>query len=258
MITANLLGGLSNQMFQIATAYALAVDNNDQCAFPLDRKEMGQGNIARTYVNNVFRNIKELPKGWKPSFKYIEPCLNYVPIPYQPNMMIEGYFPSEKYFKSHKDEICAMYKDCNMILKLKEKYKDILKSSVSMHIRRGDYRKCASILPPLARGYYTRALEYIEDNSDISNILIFSDDIPYCKRRFSDKRVTFVEGNADYIDLYLMTLCNHNIIANSGFSWWGAYLNENKNKIMCVPSIWFGYAGPKGIVDNYLENSVRI
>jgi hypothetical protein len=258
MVTVNIRGGLSNEMFQIATAYALALDNNDICAFPFDGNERGQGKPVRAYTKNIFKHIKELPKGWKPEFVYKEPTLNYVPIPYQKNMMLDGYFPCVRYFDHRKKEIFALFKDNIILDYLEEKHSDILPNSVSIHVRRGDYLQFPTFLVPKPIGYYRRALLYIESKVKIENILVFSDDIKWCKRRLSDQRITFIEGQPDYEDLYLQSLCKHNIISNSGFSTWGAYMNENKSKIICAPSIWFGTSGRQGISDNYFKEMVKI
>jgi hypothetical protein len=258
MISCLPMGGLSNQMFQIAAVYSLAKDNNDECAFPFDRMELGQGYPVRNYATNIFRNIKELPADWVPEFRYNETNLNYTPIPYHKNMQVKGYFPSEKYFIHHKKEIFDLYKDYDVIKVIKKKFTSILADSVSFHIRRGDYLKNPAVLPVLSRSYYVRGLAFIEGKTKVDNILVFSDDIPWCKRNFSDKRITFIEDQKDYEDLYLMTLCSHNVIANSGFSWWGGYLNESKDKIVIAPAIWFGSAGVPGVRDNYAKEMIKI
>ena len=76
--------------------------------------------------------------------------------------------------------------------------------------------------------------------NNCDNFLIFSDDIVWCKNNFVGDKFIFIEGEEDYIDLWLMSLCNHNIIANSSFSWWGAWLNKNNNKTVIAPKNWFG------------------
>jgi len=105
--------------------------------------------------------------------------------------------------------------------------------------------------------YYNRALAYIESKVQIDYILVFSDDIGWCKANFSDPRIKFIEGQPDYMDMYAMSGCNYNIIANSSFSWWSAYLNENENKIVCAPSGWFGFAFKEDWQDIYCENWIK-
>jgi len=87
--------------------------------------------------------------------------------------------------------------------------------------------------------YYTRGLEIIENKNLIDKIVIFSDDIEYCQQNFKDEKYVFVH-ESDYYDMLLMSMCNHNIIANSSFSWWGAFLNKNENKTVIAPENWFG------------------
>jgi hypothetical protein len=87
--------------------------------------------------------------------------------------------------------------------------------------------------------YYYRAITYIQVERNVENILVFSDDISWCKRSLQGEGFIFIEGLEDWKELYLQSLCNYNIIANSSFSWWGAYLNENENKIVVAPKVWF-------------------
>jgi hypothetical protein len=104
------------------------------------------------------------------------------------------------------------------------------------------------------------SLEYIQAalkqfSDDQYTFLIFSDDIEWCKQVFPDG-VVFIEGNNQYKDLCLMSLCNHNIISNSSYSWWAAYLNQNKNKKIVAPSNWFIPAKP--LTDLYPNNWIII
>ena len=88
--------------------------------------------------------------------------------------------------------------------------------------------------------YFDKATsEIVKKHSDI-RFVVFSDDINWCKEAFKNKNFTFIEDEKDYIDLHMMSLCKHNIIVNSTFSWWGAWLNTNPNKIVIAPKVWFG------------------
>lgn len=266
MITTKLLGGLSNQMFQIAAIQSLAWKHGDECAFPFDRTEMGQGKPVRAYIKNVFRNIKELPRNFRPQYIYDEPIvngqlqLNYKPIPYHKFMQARGYFPSEKYFADYKKEIIQMYKAGDLIEKVQTDFEKSfpLKNSVSIHVRRGDYLLSRDFLTVLPLFYYQRAMREVERQRQIDIILMFSDDIEWCKLNFNDKRMVFIEGHPDYEDLYLMSLCENHIIANSGFSWWGSYLNESEDKIVVAPKKWFGVNGPAGFYDQYLPTMIQV
>jgi hypothetical protein len=259
MITAHLKGGLGNQMFQIAAAYSLALDNGDECAFYFGNPNINQGNPARYYVANVFRELIELSEDLviKPNYsevRYMEPRFNYDPILYREGIVLQGFFQSEKYFKHHRKEIIKLFKHEDLIPQ------GNYENSVSIHVRRGDYLDpfMSQFIPAQSMDYYNRALAYVESRTKIDHILIFSDDIQWCKANFNDPRMIFIEGQLDYIDMYMMTKCNHNIIANSSFSWWGTWLNENENKIVCAPFRWFGDAFKEDWQDIYCENWITI
>jgi hypothetical protein len=237
MVCANLKGGLGNYMFQISAALSLSLENND--IFIIDEsKSMTVHNNLLTYKSNIFRNfnfgISDYLK------KYDEPFFHYKNILYEKNLIIDGYFQSEKYFSKHREELLKLFSvdDFNKDL-LEKKYINIdFENSCSIHVRRGDYLNYINMHPTLSLEYYQKCVS----ETLCKNILIFSDDILWCKENlmFHDKNVTFIEGNTDYNDLWLMSMCRENIIANSTFSWWGAWLNNNKNKKVFAPKIWFG------------------
>ena len=233
MITAKLNGGLGNKMFQVAVTASLAMDNKDDFAFDLNDTVVHQGNPANTYKSTIFRDLKELPQGWKPSSVFTEQSPQYSPVPFKQGMEIRGYFQSEKYFLNNKDKIVAMFRHEPTINMLIEKYKDILEDSVSLHIRRGDY---VTIGNAREIGYFYRATNILWEEVKTENLLIFSDDIEWCKANFYNAPyIHFIEGQKDYEDLYLMSLCDHNITDMSSFSWWGSYLNFNKDKRVLMP-----------------------
>lgn len=158
----------------------------------------------------------------------------------------EGYFQNEKYFKDIKPELLN---DFTLKDELDDKNKTILKeitktNSVSLHVRRGDYITLAHAnkihgLCPI--DYYNKAIKYIGSHVDCPHFYLFSDDIAWVKENIKiDYPYTVVDfnGEKDYIDMELMKNCKHNIIANSSFSWWGAWLNQNPNKIVIAPKHW--------------------
>ena len=234
MISAMLDGGLGGRLFQIATTYALALDNNDECAFNFSMGSMSQDVPLLTYRDNVYRKIKDLPSDWRPESMYTERRYDYDPIPYRKNLILRGFFSSERYFSHRRKEIIELFKDQQTIETIKLDFKN----SVSLHVRRGDYLVNASYVCP--GSYYKRALDFIDSEALIKNIYIVSDDIRWCKAMFKDERIIFIEGLPDYIDFYIQTLCNHNIIANSTFSRMATFLNENPGKIVVAPAVWFG------------------
>ena len=107
---------------------------------------------------------------------------------------------------------------------------------VSVHVRRADYLNIPEHHTNLQVEYYERAMKNFEGYSPV----IFSDDIEWCKNNLNFNNMVLVEGNSDVEDLWLMSLCKNNIIVNSSFSWWGAYLNKNVDKVVIAPSKWFG------------------
>lgn len=118
------------------------------------------------------------------------------------------------------------------------------KESVSLHIRRGDYLTAEnSIFQNICTPtYYKNAVSYMNSNVVNPYYFIFSNDIEWCKNNLNLDNITFVDWNIgvnSYKDMQLMSLCKHNIIANSSFSWWGAWLNNNPNKVVCVPKRWY-------------------
>jgi hypothetical protein len=248
MISAMLCGGLGGRMFQIAAAYALALENGDECAFNLNMGSLAQGVHPSTYRDNVFRKFKDLPPDWRQAAYYQERRYNYDPIPYQKNLMLGGYYGSEKYFDKYRKKIIELFKDQKTLESIKLNFKN----SVSLHVRRGDYLINASHV--CGEGYYKKAIRFMDSHTQIDRIYIISDDIPWCKETFKDQRITFIEDVPDYIDFYIQTLCTNNIISNSTFSRWGAYLNENPDKIVCAPDVWFGGPIANEITDVFLND----
>jgi hypothetical protein len=121
----------------------------------------------------------------------------------------------------------------------------------SVHIRRGDYISHPLFKNICTVGYYKSAIEYVRNNAVIDNLIIFSNDIKWCEETFCESitglkniYVSWNSGEKSFRDMQLMSLCQNNIVANSSFSWWGAWLNQHDNKIVVCPSIWMnkGYA----------------
>lgn len=152
---------------------------------------------------------------------------------------VDGYFQSWKYFKDARNEILKEFafkphieKEANdVIAKINDR------EIVSVHIRRGDY-VASPTFAPVGAEYISNALSRFDDKD--YNFLIVSDDIPWCKSVFEgDENVFFSEGHSHYVDLCILCKCQHSIIANSSFSWWGAWANQNPNKKVIAPKEWF-------------------
>ena len=264
MVSCTLRGGVGNQMFQIATAYTLALKNNDECAFDMDRRKtyggvVYQGREASLYFNSLYKKVRQLPDGWKPEHKYSElKDFVYSPIPYKKNLLLYGYFQSEKYFEGHGQEIVKLFVDDELLSGIRKKYEDMLPDSIAVHVRRGDFAKFHPVHVLLGMDYYTEALNYIQRRRDVNKILVFSDSMSWCRDNFKNDNFVFIEGTEDWEDMYLMSLCTHNIIANSSFSWWGAYFNSNKDGIVIAPHAWMNLGDSYDYKDVYCENWIII
>ena len=240
-ISCELMGGLGNQLFQIATTLALAWQNDDQAIFDLDsHRNPLQGNRAKVYRQTIYRNLEVDSLYW-PKYRFIkfqEKGHHYQPISYRDNLQLIGYFQSEKYFLDCRQKLLELFA---MPIELREtltqRYGDILQQQTcSIHIRRGDYLKFSKNHPPCTLEYYQKAIDLFPD----CIFPIFSDDLDWCRHHFTDDRFIFIENSRDDLDLYLMSMCRHHIIANSSFSWWGSWLNDRPNKRVVAPVNWFG------------------
>ena len=277
MIIIRLQGGLGNQMFQYAAAAALA--NQHKCKLLADISCLTQtscikeGFTPRLYELGIFKNLNafiasesitqsflKVPKknkllqklGLLHEKKYEETTFTYNDDFFllRPNVLVEGYFQSEKYFSRIGEIIRQNFlfpdlqpDDLNITL-LKQINST---SAVSVHVRRGDYLK-----DPLTNAfhgtcnieYYRKAFEYMKQQCSDVIFVFFSDDQSWVKETFMQQLSgsILVENNSEsdnWKDMYLMSKCNHHIIANSSFSWWGAWLNNKADKIVIAPENWF-------------------
>nr|WP_321522414.1 alpha-1,2-fucosyltransferase [uncultured Macellibacteroides sp.] len=251
MIYVILSGRLGNNLFQIATVSSLTKDFSF-CLINDDQIKQ-----VERYRDSIFKNIKTI-NGIPENIKYYkEPSFEYNKIPYihGEDLIIDGYFQSEKYFK--REIVLNLLKIPNNIRRdILNNYGDLLKKEVvSIHVRRGDYLKLPHALPFCGIKYYLKAIQYIGSDKVF---LVCSDDIKWCKKNFKKGSFIFVENSSPLNDLYLQSLCSHNIISNSSFSWWGAWLNENPNKIVIAPQTWFGLSIKLKTDDLIPETWIRI
>ncbi len=162
----------------------------------------------------------------------------------RPPLYLDGYWQNEKYFVGYRE---AILRDFTLRTPISEKakiYQNMIQvhASVSLHIRRGDYVRNAAARK-LYDGicdldYYGRALDFLKQKIQDISVFVFSDEIAWAKANLHQERAIYVEGCADFEEMYLMSCCRHNIIANSSFSWWGAWLNANEEKIVMAPRRW--------------------
>ena len=162
------------------------------------------------------------------------------------NVSITGFFQSEKYFINYKRIVLKLFRFPKIKDKLVQKHLNLIKNknSVAVHIRRGDYfnnLKVRSIHGILGEDYYKKSISYVKKKIKNPTFFIFSDDIELVKRTFfffNKEKYNFIDTKSSIDDLHLMSNCKHFIIANSTFSWWGAWLSKNKYKIVCTPRRW--------------------
>lgn len=270
MIYSKRLGSLGNQMHIVAATYATALDNNTEWAVSHKTNEGYRGIIERSSFNDTFfRTIPKLSINTGKRFR--EESFSYKKIPKEKNLTISGYFQSEKYYGHRRTELLKLFYEYYPEVKehVQAWFSGLNKDkTISLHIRRTDYVKLAQVHTVQSIDYYHRALEVIAQNLNISlenlleqyTLLIFSDDLAWCRgHTFFDKpNIRFIENKLGrdldaVVDLYTMAECAHNVIANSSFSWWGAYLNQNKTKQCIAPKQWFGPRGPKTWDDVYFQ-----
>jgi len=254
-----LQGGLGNMLFQIACTYSYSKKNNKELFLSKEKTLIVHNNIE-SYQDNILSKIIFSKDNIKFDSNYTEPVFHYNEIPnLNGNVFLANYFQSEKYFKDQENEIRELFSfEC----KISDEIKELLetKNTCSIHVRRGDYLKSPSHHPTQNMNYYMKAIKQMPKDSVF---LIFSDDIEWCKNNFPDlpEKFIFVGGNKDYEDLYIMSRCTNNIICNSTFSWWGAWLNKNDEKIVVAPSEdkWFGPAYSNyNTKDLYCEGWIKI
>lgn len=259
------LGRLGNQMFQYASLRGIARNRGYDFCIPNHREVLKDPygfdvKIELFYPFNMTyvlpHNIKLLDRGYAPiaqekQFHFDETLFNMCP----DEITLAGFFQSEKYFNHIEDEIREDFSFKNEILEPCKEMVGSIRDVISLHVRRTDYLKNPNHTT-LDLDYYIKALECFD--SDIP-VIIFSDDISWCKKQkiFDSDRFMISESKDQYVDLCLMTLCKYHIIANSSFSWWGAWLS-NSNKVI-APIQWFGEGNDdKNTNDLIPERWIRI
>lgn len=237
IISFQMQGGLGNILFSLANAINLSINYNLKLC--LKYSHIGYLHThPNIYKNTILKDYEEVINT-NDFFQFVEKDFSFsqINLPQNTDVFLNGYFQSEKYFIQNREFILKKFLSDNQIIdKLKEKYPEILKEEItSIHLRRGNYLLLNDV-------YNNLDIKYYMDSIDILNaekIFVFSDDLNYCYNNFAGDKFCIIEGNTDLEDLYLMSLCKNNIIANSSFSWWGAWLNQNVNKKVIAPNHWF-------------------
>lgn len=262
MIIVRLMGGHSNQMFQYATGRSLAKAHNTTLCLDMSwfdnmegvktprHYELGQYQIVETiYKRTLIDRVKAKTGGFT---HYLEKTADYDPNlrNLEGNILLEGYFQTEKYFLDIRDillqEFTLKSKPSSVNQKLLDRIKAD-KNATSLHVRRGDYVSNAetkSVHGVKETDYYRAALKELKKGVSKPSIYVISNDPAWCKNNLQlGVPMHVVDTNDDQSgggeDMRLMRACKHNIMANSSFSWWGAWLNQNPNKVVITPKKWF-------------------
>lgn len=236
------LGRLGNQMFQYASLRGIASNRGYEFGIPPSNfsDEWSKHQLFEIFdLPNLPKNhIRLLDRGYAPVvqekfFHYDEELHRMCPN----DVSLFGYFQSEKYFKNIEESIREdfIFKD-HILAPCSEMMRDF-NEIISLHVRRTDYLINSANHFNLGLDYYEKALSHFDEDCQV---IVFSDDPEWCKEQklFSGDRFLVSESKDNTIDLCLMTMCTHHIIANSSFSWWGAWLSRSKKVV--APSTWFG------------------
>jgi hypothetical protein len=263
MIYIEIMGGLGNQLFQIFCGIAYSLENRIPFKINANKFDLVSplDNISKrpTYWSNILKNLSPFTYQEQLAIPtYIEKThfrFKKIPIITQ-DFRLHGYYQSYKYFDGQFANICKMINLDNQKAELYKKYKILftgVKKPISMHFRIGDYIKNQEMHPILNSTYYIESINYLRSKmpnlEENYYLLIFGELCDNEKitqaieniKNISNIEILICDYNIpDYEQLLLMSLTSHNIIANSTFSWWGAFLNNNVNKLVCYPSLWNG------------------
>jgi hypothetical protein len=288
MITIHLKGGLGNQLFQIFATIAYALEHTHEFIFPYSDK-LHTGLVRPTYWSNLLRSLIVYTAA-NPQFMHLNSQINQLPVYREPHFnyakippvdanigfALDGYYQSFKYFEKYETRIYQVINLESQQTQIKQDFSDYLGNAftINMHFRLGDYKYKQEYHPVMPKEYYEKALNAIfsniiptttirvlyfceaEDNEYVNQV------IQYLKSTISEYSVEFVKADdniEDWKQLLLMSCCNSHIIANSSYSWWGAYLCPEKNKQVCDPSKWFGPAMGNVVMDDmYPSNWTKI
>lgn len=263
-ISVLLNGGLGNQLFQIYTLLAYHFEYDQPIAFPITIVER-KPSYWTTFFKNIGKYATLTDSDLETMNTYNENQRDpYVPIPrFERSTLIKGFFQNYLYFNRFYDQIGEMLGISTMRREIREKYGSKIDSAfsdkstplVSVHFRRGDYKNLRCYHPVLEHYYYYNALSKMREIlGDQFRVLYFCESrdreevdqlISELKQEFHNVEMVNAldidSSITDWETLLLMSICDHNIIANSSFSWWGAYLNTNPNKVVEYPSQWYGH-----------------
>jgi len=246
------MGGLGNQLFQIFATISYAMKHRQPFKF-LYKDFLGN---RPTYWNTFLNSLMAFTVKQRPTMTVIKETGFQFQIIQDPvqgeDSTLKGYFQSYKYFETHWNTLARLIRVEEQKAAIKSEYTHNYDNIVSMHFRLGDYKNLQDCHPVMKYSYYKNSIQHIvnatennklkilyfcekEDEEDVQII------IKQLKEEFPESKFVKIDHDiVDWVQLLMMSLCRHNIIANSSFSWWGAYFNSREDKIVCYPDVWFG------------------
>lgn len=253
-ITAHLMGGIGNLLFIVATCYTLSKNNKSTLKF---YTKMWNDNKRKNIIKyNMFKNFHldlNTSRNYNITYRENNFFYNTIHLDSRINNCIYGYFQSYKYFESCKTEFVKMLHNPHFktIESVIEKYKQDNNDNntltpVSIHVRRTDYLSLSHIHLNLSSEYYSNAISHFSTENSI--FILFSDDVKFIQNEPLFQNLphkVIVDNPDDEYCFWLMSACTHNIIANSSYSWWASYINNNPDKLVIAPETWFGPSGPQ-------------
>ena len=295
-VVVRLVGGLGNQMFQYAAALGLAVRQDralkmevsafaacEKRSYQLDCLKVPQdlytgaplfqpasSSIAARVIRKIKRDVfkvNALRKG-----VYCEPHFHFDPAFFKlsgADILLNGYFQSPRYFESVEELLRERFQPVAPLSATAADWAAKIAASpysVSLHVRRGDYLQApySTLHDALDRGYYDRAVNLVQRLAgERVEFFLFSDEPDFIAEAFADlprSHVVRSDPSASWEELFLMARCRHNIIANSSYSWWGAWLNPDEGKRVIAPARWFtpGKLAACNVLDLYPDDWILL
>lgn len=245
MVFVEINGRLGNNLFEVAAARSLSDEITLWCKGPWERE------CIEMYRDTFFKNypiVNSVPQEAK-AYQELSYLYNAIDYDEKEDLVIKGYYQSYKYMNRAK--VLEMYPCPEAIKKdIDKRFGDLLRhhTVVSVNVRRGDYLKLPHRHPFVGKKFIQRAMLWF--GKDV-HFIVSSDDIAWCCRHLgkNDKRIHFLTNSYPLLDLYIQTACHHNIISNSSFSWWGAYLNNHIGQVVIAPHRWYGMSANINISD---------
>lgn len=252
MITSLILGHkgrIGNQLFQFSALFGLSqhlaeplVIPEENIYFVADKSKYRECGIELYNCFDLPNSYLVPKKDIRPKKTYTEPFFHYNPKFWDilPDTTIDGYFQCEKYFIKYRKELLSVLKFKEPIVRMSTSILGSISQNglknVGVHVRRGDY---IDFNATLSLDYYLNSFKHFQSIGDF-NFVVASDDLEWCRKNFeSVNNIHFLDNTGQYLDLCILSLCDHNIVCNSSFGWWGTWINSTPDQIVIAPKEWF-------------------